>query len=215
MTRESFVLYTKIKETVSKLSDEQKGKLFQAIIDYETGEEVTIDDPVAEIAFIPIRQDLDYTNNKWDETKRARSEAGKKGGRPKTNESKEKQTKANESKEKQSETKKAVNVNENVNVNVNGNVNVNEKRKRGRFAPPSLEEVTAYCLERNSPVDPKEFFDYFETGNWVDSKGEPVRNWKQKLLTWEAHAKNRASPKKEKFDLDSYLLNIINGEETG
>lgn len=34
----------------------------------------------------------------------------------------------------------------------------------------------------------RDFFDYFETGSWIDSKGQKVQNWKQKLLTWE---KNR------------------------
>lgn len=62
-----------------------------------------------------------------------------------------------------------------------------DKRKNQSFVPPSLQDVEAYCRERNSPVDPKRFFDYFEAGGWVDSKGNPVRNWKQKLLTWEAH----------------------------
>ena len=53
------------------------------------------------------------------------------------------------------------------------------------FVPPTLEEVEAYCKERNSNVDPKQFWEYFDAGDWVDSKGQKVRSWKQKLLTWE------------------------------
>lgn len=60
-----------------------------------------------------------------------------------------------------------------------------DKPPRARFVPPTLEEVKAYVKERNSPVDPQKFFDYFSAGNWIDSKGQPVRNWKQKLITWE------------------------------
>ena len=60
-----------------------------------------------------------------------------------------------------------------------------DKPPRARFVPPTLEEVRAYVKDRNSPVDPQKFFDYFSTGNWIDSKGQPVRNWKQKLITWE------------------------------
>ena len=56
------------------------------------------------------------------------------------------------------------------------------------FVAPSLEEVEAYCKERNSSVDPKTFYDYFTAGNWHDSKGNPVKNWKQKLITWEKGA---------------------------
>lgn len=53
------------------------------------------------------------------------------------------------------------------------------------FVPPTLEDVEAYCKERNSPVDPKSFYDYFTAGDWYDSKGQKVRRWKQKLITWE------------------------------
>ena len=53
------------------------------------------------------------------------------------------------------------------------------------FVPPTLEEVEDYCKERNSPVDPKQFWEYFDAGNWIDSKGQKVRSWKQKLITWE------------------------------
>lgn len=63
-----------------------------------------------------------------------------------------------------------------------------EKRsKRTRFVPPTLEEVEDYVLERGSAVDPRKFWEYFDAGGWKDAKGNPVRNWKQKLLTWEKY----------------------------
>lgn len=58
-------------------------------------------------------------------------------------------------------------------------------RKKGEFVPPTLEEVTEYCKSRQSIVDPKAFFDYFKEGKWIDSRGNPVLNWKQKIITWE------------------------------
>lgn len=59
------------------------------------------------------------------------------------------------------------------------------EEKRTRFTPPSLSEVQEYVKERNSQVDPKQFYEYFEAGGWKDSKGNQVKNWKQKLITWE------------------------------
>lgn len=64
-----------------------------------------------------------------------------------------------------------------------------KKSSTKRFTPPTLEEVEKYCKERNNNVDAKKFFDYFSASEWVDSKGNPVRNWKQKVITWEGYAK--------------------------
>ena len=67
-------------------------------------------------------------------------------------------------------------------------------KKENTFVPPTLEEVTEYVRERNSTVDPEKFYDYFSVGNWTDSKGQPVKNWKQKLLTWEGRGNNGNKP---------------------
>lgn len=65
-----------------------------------------------------------------------------------------------------------------------------ESKARARFVPPTLEEVKAYCRERNSAVDPVQFYEYFTADperQWIDSKGQKVVNWKQKLITWEKY----------------------------
>lgn len=63
-------------------------------------------------------------------------------------------------------------------------------KKRKPFSPPSLEEVEAYCRSRNNNVDAKRFWDFFDAADWVDSKGNKVRNWKQKVITWESYNKD-------------------------
>lgn len=63
--------------------------------------------------------------------------------------------------------------------------------KKSRFIPPTLEQVQDYCEERNSDVDPKRFFEYYQAGGWKDAKGNPVRNWKQKIITWEKHSNGK------------------------
>lgn len=72
--------------------------------------------------------------------------------------------------------------------------------KRKRFTPPTLEEVQAYCKERKNNVDAKKFFDYYQEGEWHDSQGKPVRNWKQKLLRWEKDDTQRQTQKKKPMD---------------
>ena len=62
-----------------------------------------------------------------------------------------------------------------------------KKSNTKEFVPPTLEEVEKYCQERKNNVDPKKFFDYFSASEWIDSKGNPVLNWKQKIITWESY----------------------------
>ena len=76
-----------------------------------------------------------------------------------------------------------------------GKDNIEEKPKRKRFVPPTLEEVKAYCLERKNNVDAQAFYDYFTVSNWIDSKGNKVKNWKQKIITWENNSKNKTQSK--------------------
>ena len=52
---------------------------------------------------------------------------------------------------------------------------------------PTLEEVTEYVRSRGNLIDPQKFYDYYEAAGWKDSKGQPVKNWKQKAITWENH----------------------------
>ena len=72
--------------------------------------------------------------------------------------------------------------------------NKNKDNNNRRFTPPTLEDVKAYCRQRNNNVDPQKFFDYYSEGDWHDGEGKQVKNWKQKLLTWEQ--KDNAKPVK-------------------
>lgn len=62
-----------------------------------------------------------------------------------------------------------------------------EKVKKEKFTPPTYEDVLEYAKSRNREDLAKKFYDYFTAGNWVDSKGNKVKNWKQKFITWEQH----------------------------
>ncbi|MBQ0112048.1 MAG: phage replisome organizer N-terminal domain-containing protein [Bacteroidales bacterium] len=66
----------------------------------------------------------------------------------------------------------------------------NKKNKKNnsirQFTPPTLDEIENYCRERNNGVDAKKFFEYYSVANWKDSKGNPIKNWKQKMMAvWE------------------------------
>ena len=138
MAKDSFILYTEQKEVIDKLSDEQAGKLIKAIYEYvETGQMPKLD-ALLEIVIIPFKQNIDRNANKYEETKKKRSEAGKIGAEVKK-QMKAKQANANFAKSKQAN--QADNVNDNDNVNVNENVNDNDNDNVGDSCVDGLQEV--------------------------------------------------------------------------
>lgn len=62
---------------------------------------------------------------------------------------------------------------------------------------PTLEEVQKYIDEKNLNASAKKFVDFFEAGEWVDSRGNPVTNWKQKLITWSDRNSDRFNGRTE------------------
>jgi uncharacterized protein YdaU (DUF1376 family) len=73
-------------------------------------------------------------------------------------------------------------------------------KTNGRFAPPSIQEVTKYCDQRKSegkpPVDPETFIDYYEAGGWMRNKTK-IKCWKSCVRTWEKNPRRHETPKRE------------------
>ena len=61
---------------------------------------------------------------------------------------------------------------------------IDKKEKLTLFHPPSLEEVTAYCKERNNNVDAQQFIDFYTTKGWMVGKNK-MKDWKACVRTWE------------------------------
>ena len=68
-----------------------------------------------------------------------------------------------------------------------GKDRLGKDRIGNKYIAPTLEEIQAYCTQRNNNVDAQKFYDYYTRNDWKDSKGNKVKNWKQKVITWEKH----------------------------
>ena len=63
-----------------------------------------------------------------------------------------------------------------------------EKKKSTRFVKPTVEQVRAYCQERQNGIDADYFFDYYEANGWkVGGKGA-MKDWKAAVRNWERRA---------------------------
>ena len=63
-----------------------------------------------------------------------------------------------------------------------------DKNIRG-FTPPSIDEVSAYCAERNNGIDPQHFVDFYEAKGWMVGKNK-MKDWKAAVRTWEGRQGN-------------------------
>ncbi len=79
MDKISFLMYLDYEEQFNLLTDEQLGQLMRAIMKYEKTRELPQLDGIVKMAFSFIKQQLDRDNDKWQEERQKRSEAGKKG----------------------------------------------------------------------------------------------------------------------------------------
>lgn len=74
---------------------------------------------------------------------------------------------------------------ENVNEDINRKRDKGVQGKKG-FIAPTLKDVEQYFKEKGYTKDYAfKVYDYYNTGNWKDSAGKQVINWKQKMsVNW-------------------------------
>lgn len=185
--KKSFVLYHDIRTPLELLTDEQRGKLFLALLNYSEYGELPDFDGALLMAFAFIRTSLDRDAEAWAEKRAKRAEAGRSGGLAKVANA------SNASSSKQNVANLAVPVSVSVPVPVNVNTpNTSVGRRTAasppraaRFTPPTVDEVKTYCVERGSSVDPERFVDFYSANGWKQGKNKPIVDWKAAVRAWE------------------------------
>ena len=91
---------------------------------------------------------------------------------------------------------------------------INTKKAAGKkFTPPTLEQVIAYFDENGYTAEhATRAFNYYDSAEWTDSKGNAVKNWKQKMqANWfkEEGKKGQGTGKKKKFRIDSPAGSVV------
>ena len=76
-------------------------------------------------------------------------------------------------------------------------------KKKVPQSPPTVEEVQAYCAERNNQIDPEAFVDYYTARGWKYGQGKPVVDWKAAVRTWERRNSSSAKGDSEEEAIDN------------
>ena len=193
MERSQFTFYRSFWEAIKELPTKSRAEVVLAICAYALDGEASGLSGTSKAIFTLIKPTLDASARK--------AEIGKLGGSRTQAERKQSESKAEakpkqSAREKENEKEKESEIEkENKGENDSSPPIKDPPQKKAKFTPPTLEEVIAYCKERGSSVDPKQFWDYFQAGGWKDAKGQPVLAWKQKILTWEKYDSQKVSKK--------------------
>ena len=207
LTEDETLEIKKLIESKTKSKTESKvisfAKRLQRNMPFELHEIAAGLNELTEERVITIDGDTLYQRRmvKDGEISEKRSINGTLGGRPaKDDESEKSKTKSKtESKiESKSESKNKAN-SEYENEYVYNNINIDSKEgdvgegkedpapeKRSRkFTPPTYDEVETYCRERENGIDAIEFVDFYTTNGWKQKGGNPIKDWKACVRTWE------------------------------
>ena len=63
-----------------------------------------------------------------------------------------------------------------------------EKPKRKNFVKPTVEEIAAYCKEKNYSVNAQQFFNYYESNGWKIGRNA-MKSWQAAVQNWNTRDK--------------------------
>ena len=190
--KKGFILFLNFLPMIDALTDEEAGRLIKAIMHHENGEEIDLtNDRLVQAAYLGITPQIDLQNEKWEKTKEARREAGRRGGIAKVSNAKQtlanvsnaKQTLANDSNAKH---KVKVKVKDKVKVEVKENKSGQAAPVRHHFGANGKVLLTDDDLEKlyeahgqEDTMAAIEIMDGYLTAN-----GRSYKNYRQALENW-------------------------------
>ena len=179
---DAFLFYRSYREALNGMAQKDQLATLLAIIDYALyGVEPTLKAKMPAAVFTVARPIIDANN--------ARRAGGKKGGRPK------KKTLGFPDEETIGFENEKPDALYNIEIkNEKEPPNSPPRGKRERFTPPTVEDVAAYCLERENGIDPEEFLDFYTANGWTQGRGKPIVDWKAAVRTWEKKRAKETGP---------------------
>jgi hypothetical protein len=162
--RTYFIFYRSFYESINDLPEFQQLELYKAIFELSLNDSEPKLTGISKSIFTLIRPQIVANNQRFKNGSKAKA---KRNGSE------------IEAKKKQTESETEANKNKNKNKNENKNKN---KKENKNFEPPTLEEVKSWFIENGSTAEAgAKAWQYYTDGNWNDSKGQPVKNWRQKM----------------------------------
>ena len=171
--RESFVFH---KDYIEDLPDQYKTEFMQATINYGLyGENPPFKDGTLEMAlWAKIARRIDAEAEKYKAISEKRKEAAQKRYQ-------QYQQRTKPAREEPAREEPAQEIQP-------------EKPKRKNFVKPTVEEIAAFCKEKNYNVNAQQFFNYYESNGWKIGRNA-MKSWQAAVQNWNTRdkANNKAA----------------------
>ena len=188
MALESFNVYHSYLDALAELSDAECGRLFKACLAYSKFGEAPKLGGNERFVFPIMRGQIDRDKAAYEEKCAQQSKnASKRWNKNNANEYGGMPSHADDAKDKDNGKDKDKDKDKD-----------KESRAAARFAPPTLEDVAAYCRERGNAVDPQRFIDYYTANGWVVGKNR-MEDWRAAVRTWEGRDRKGSSKAEQIF----------------
>lgn len=202
MERKQFTWYRSYYDALKELPAEEFRDIVLAVCAYALdGEEPELSG-VARAIFTLIRPTLEVGRSKAENRSRAEQtslSAEQTGNRPEQTQNKPEQTgnKPEQTRNKPEQTRKEKEKEKEREKESENDSYCSPPPPSGpkRFVPPTLAEVQSYVAQRQSPVDPQGFIDFYASKGWMVGK-TPMKDWKaacRNAETWERWSRTEAS----------------------
>lgn len=207
MERKQFTWYRSYYDALKELPAEEFRAIVLAVCAYALDGEETELSGVARAIFTLIRPTLEVGRSKAENRSRTEQtsiSAEQTGNRPEQTKNKPEQTqnKRKQTGNKPEQTRKEKEKEKEREKESENDSYCSPPPPSGpkRFVPPTLAEVQSYVAQRQSPVDPQGFIDFYASKGWMVGK-TPMKDWKaacRNAETWERWSRTEASapPKK-------------------
>lgn len=209
--RPGFMLYfAETEAAFSSLTDDEAGVLFKAILLFAKNGEVTVfEDRLLRILFDTLCLRIAEDQARYEKKCQAA-----------TDNINRRWKKQQEQKKNTDNTVEYGRIQSNTDdTNNNNNYNNNSTTITTQPFYPTIAEFRDFCADHAPHVDADEFFDRYASLSWTDGNGQPIRNWKNVVLSAERKGKEKAekaerqaAKKEERTVTPEDLVQLPNGE---
>lgn len=205
--KKSFLIYVDSLDILDELKPSEIANLFLAIKAHHNGEDFELDS-ITRVALKPFLIQWERDAERYEQTCNRNKENGLKGGRPPKNPNNPMGSK--ETQKTQLVISKPKKADSDSDSDSHSENDIKEKKyTKKEFTPPTLEEVKAWFIENGSTAEAgAKAWQYYTDGDWIDSKGTPVKNWRQKMRggRWLEDKPKASKPEEVYRQLDHELV---------